>query len=405
MFCAWRQPNWASLIRRCGPLHSVSLAGLGLIAIACGLTAPSNSGHDRLSVGASPRLAVPAYVFGPGPTYQQLAQNVPAVGIVVANVDSGPGPSPSSDWAVAIEVAHRAGAAVLAYVDTGYIGTTYQTTRPPARSSASAAWRDQIHRDVDTWYRHYGSTLDGVFFDQVTAACGATSGDHTWIDFYIDLSRYVRDRHPKARVALNPGQVPDQCYARAADTIVTFEGSYSTYLEQDLARTNPAWIRKLAPARSWHLVYGVRKVEVGDVIARARAANAGYVYATSLTLPNPWASLPADDYWNEELIRATGTADTRAPTIPRHVRIVSASSDRLVIAWDGSLDDVAVAAYDVTLNGTVVATVHGTQAALAGLAPGARYLITVRARDPAGNTSAAGKLEITTPYPEATPAS
>ena len=33
---------------------------------------------------------------------------------------------------------------------------------------------DQIRRDIDAWYAFYGVSIDGIFFDQVTAAVDET---------------------------------------------------------------------------------------------------------------------------------------------------------------------------------------------------------------------------------------
>ena len=371
-----------------------------VLAVACEPLPWPGRGSEPKTVSTSPRIAVPAYFYSPLPAYQQLAQNTPVVGLVVANVVNGPGGAASPEWAAAIGAAHRAGAVVLGYVDTGYIGTTGHATRPTTSSTPStslAAWRDQVRGDVNTWYRFYGAALDGVFFDQTPNLCGPSSGDQSWVDFYFDAAAYVKDRHPRARVVSNPGQVPDRCYAGAADTIVTFEGPYATYVEQTRDDRTPGWARKARPDRIWHLVYEVSPADLVDVIARAGAANAGYVYATNLTLPNPWAALPPDEYWNQELARVGGAADRTPPTVPRRLRTREVSSDRVTLAWESSRDDVAVTAYDVYQGGALVTSVHGPQATVTGLAPATRYRFTVRARDPAGNVSPrSAALEIIT---------
>ena len=377
------------------PRPQIATVVLVALTMACGpFTAPGQPQTARMT----PKLAVPAYFYHPLSAYQQLAQNVPAVGLVVVNVDSGPGTVASPEWASAIEAAHRAGVLVVVYVDTGYIGTTGHRTRPPASSTSITDWASQVRNDIDTWYRFYGASLDGVFFDQSPALCGPRTSDHSWVDFYVDASRYVKGRHPGARVVANPGQVPDECYTRAADTLVTFEGPYATYIDPDRGPCTPRWARKASPEQTWHLVYQASAADMTDVIARARAANAGYVYATNLTLPNPWAGLPVDEYWNEELVRVGGSPDTTPPTAPRRLRAREVYFNRVSLAWDSSRDDVAVAGYYVYQGATLIISVHTTQAAVVGLAPGTPYTFTVRARDPAGNVSpASAPLKVTTP--------
>ena len=147
--------------------------------LGCGQLPRAGGGPPAASAPTRPPLevAVPGYFYQPGPAYRQLAQNVPAVGVVVANVDNGAGAAVSPAWASATQSAHRAGITVLGYVDTGYLGTTGNTTRGPSSSQSRQAWMAQVEHDVDTWYRFYGPTVGGVFLDQVQESCGPAARD------------------------------------------------------------------------------------------------------------------------------------------------------------------------------------------------------------------------------------
>jgi hypothetical protein len=88
-------------------------------------------------------------------------------------------------------------------------------------------------------------------------------------------------------VVFNPGMPPARSYFELADVVVTFEGPYAGY-ERALA-TAPAWLRSEPRERIGHLVYSATRTEALDAVGRAVA---GFVYATSGGLPNPWRSLP-----------------------------------------------------------------------------------------------------------------
>lgn len=102
----------------------------------------------------------------------------------------------------------------------------------------------------------------------------------------------------------------------------------------------------------------------------------------------------------EDLLRnkfGLGTEDTQAPSAPANLRATSKSSTSVSLAWDASTDNVGVVGYDVYRGATLVGTPTATSYTAAGLTPGTAYTFTVKARDAAGNLSAAGNaLSVTT---------
>ncbi|MFD7261929.1 carbohydrate binding domain-containing protein [Streptomyces sp. NPDC059874] len=84
-----------------------------------------------------------------------------------------------------------------------------------------------------------------------------------------------------------------------------------------------------------------------------------------------------------------GATDTQAPTVPGGLTSTGKTSTSAALAWTASTDNVGVTGYDVYQGGALVATATGTSATVTGLAPATSYTFTVRARDLAGNSSAA----------------
>ncbi|WP_236594953.1 glycoside hydrolase family 9 protein [Saccharothrix sp. 6-C] len=106
--------------------------------------------------------------------------------------------------------------------------------------------------------------------------------------------------------------------------------------------------------------------------------------------------------WAAEKAGSGSPADTTAPGTPAGLT-ASASGGSVSLSWGASTDDVGVTGYDVLRatgsSGTFtrVATASGTSYTDSGLAPGA-YRYQVRARDAAGNTSAASSaVQVTVP--------
>jgi hypothetical protein len=56
------------------------------------------------------------------------------------------------------------------------------------------------------------------------------------------------------------------------------------------------------------VIYGPRQSAIATAVQLSKARNAGYVYVTSASLPNPYEVLPSGLYWSSELadIGATG---------------------------------------------------------------------------------------------------
>ncbi|GHF87058.1 hypothetical protein FHX82_004551 [Amycolatopsis bartoniae] len=233
-------------------------------------------------------LAIPAY-FNPATAYWPQLTASSAVGIAIANPNSGPGSGFDQQYADAIQAASAAGRRVIGYVDTGYFGTTGRTTHNGETSVE--AWTAQAEAEVSQWYSWYGSYgLSGIFFDDGLPDCGH-------VDLYKAVDKYVKDNYGGFTVD-NPGGAAEECYSSAADVIVMFEGTYASYT----GWTAPSWELSADPDKIWHLVYSTAsQSDMENAMALSRQRNAGYVYVTPDGPDgNPWDSLPTGSYWTGE---------------------------------------------------------------------------------------------------------
>jgi hypothetical protein len=197
------------------------------------------------------RALIPAYM--PPAGIEELASHDGNGSVMIVNPASGPGAAPDPAYARAIRAAQGNGWRVVGYVPTSY------GARPAADVEADA-------RRYAGWYR-----VDGIFLDETAHA-------PEQLPYY----RSLREGIP-GLVVINPGVAPDRGYLDAADVIVTYEGSYASAGDQ---LRPPPWL----PAdRAAYLVYGAPERAARALID---AHNAGYLYVTSGTLPDPWSALP-----------------------------------------------------------------------------------------------------------------
>ena len=112
------------------------------------------------------------------------------------------------------------------------------------------------------------------------------------------------------------------------------------------------------------------------------------------TTGNGWSSdIAVDDL----SVTTSGGADTEAPSVPTNLSASSVTQTTLTLNWDASTDNVGVTGYDVYQGASNLGTVTGTSANVTGLTAGTSYDFTVRAKDAAGNESAASAvLNVTT---------
>lgn len=84
-----------------------------------------------------------------------------------------------------------------------------------------------------------------------------------------------------------------------------------------------------------------------------------------------------------------GNDDTQAPTAPAGLTATAKTSSSVSLSWSASSDNTGVTGYDVYRNGTKVGSTATTSYTDTGLSASTAYSYTVKAKDAAGNVSAA----------------
>ncbi|OCT12186.1 hypothetical protein A8709_30540 [Paenibacillus pectinilyticus] len=92
--------------------------------------------------------------------------------------------------------------------------------------------------------------------------------------------------------------------------------------------------------------------------------------------------------------------DFASPTAPSNLRLVSKSETTADVSWDASTDNVGITQYDVYQGSTLIGTVTSNTYSATNLTANTNYTFSVKAKDAAGNVSAASaSLSVTTdPY-------
>jgi chitinase len=142
-------------------------------------------------------------------------------------------------------------------------------------------------------------------------------------------------------------------------------------LSASVAPQAPAW----APNTAY--VVGAQVTYQG-VLYQCRQAHTSLVTWEPPNTPALWLVVPGG-----------GGGDTQAPSAPTNLRVTGVTSSSVSLAWNASTDNVGVTRYDVSRDGAVVGGGSATSFTVTGLASDTSFTFTVRARDAAGNVSAA----------------
>lgn len=193
---------------------------------------------------------------------------------------------------------------------------------------------------------------------------------------------------------------------------LSYVTGYGEYFETDL-HDRWAWGKYpgLAYPKGW-LAGGPNNELINDP-ATPTGRPAAKSYAPKNTAPDAWGSKENTINWNAplvwvatyldatagDLVGTTPPVDTAAPTVPANPRVTGTTTATVALAWDASTDNVGVTGYDVYRGTVKVGTPAGTSYTDTGLTAATAYQYTVRARDAAGNVSAASAAVTGTTQP------
>lgn len=282
-------------------MHARRLGSIAALVLSLLLAAPAQ--------GAIMEILVPAYFYpSVGSHWDDLTAaaqaGVPITAIM--NPDSGAGTAANSDYAAAVNAFRAAGGKVLGYVPTGYAGTVAnQASSCPSASVSDVLACATRYKD---WYQ-----IDGVFLDELT---NTSNGLGFYQQVYAAI-KGVNGLDPNWQIVGSPGtnSLPgylDDGGRKSADVLVVFEGGPAAYE----AHVADDWNTQVSSALLGHLVYGLSGVDqVADIVAAARARNAGYLYLTDDVLDNPWDTLPGQGIWEAQIaaVRAINAAPEPSP--------------------------------------------------------------------------------------------
>jgi Spherulation-specific family 4/PEP-CTERM motif len=244
-------------------------------------------------------VLVPAYFYpgtggpgGVGDGWAAMAAAAPQIPVTaIFNPNSGPQPGPPDpNYVSALTNLENAGGKVIAYVFTD-------------DGNAAAG---TVESQMTTYLTQYGSLIEGFFLDAMLVTPATLS-------YYQGLDSYIKGLDPSKLVVGNPGQpflngVPPASYLTTADVFNIFEGTSALFSSYP---SGVNWFQSYPGNRFSNIVYDVpTSTAMLATISQAVQLNAGEVYVTDQTLPNPYAQLPS--YWDQE-VSAISSTNTPEP--------------------------------------------------------------------------------------------
>jgi hypothetical protein len=239
-------------------------------------------------------ILVPAYFYpgtggagGSGDGWAQMATASATVPVTaIFNPASGPGVSMDPVYAAAMTNLEKAGGHVVAYVFSG-------------GGSVSLA---SVEAQINTYITQYGSLINGFFIDGMNVLPSTLS-------YYQAIDSYIKSLGSSYTVVGNPGQpfqngVATSDYLSTADVLNIFEGpnvaTPPSTVGFDAYPYGLNWFLSPPSNRFSNIVFDVPtdSAMLAD-LNKATQLNAGNVYFTDQTLPNPYSQLPS--YWDQEV--------------------------------------------------------------------------------------------------------
>lgn len=257
-----------------------------------------------------------------------------------------------------------------------------------AQSSFTLSWTASSDNVAVTGYDVY---LNGAFYIAVTGTTVGISG----LSAYTPYSMTVRAKDAANNVSAASNALIVTTLDSQAPTVPT--GLAISNLTQSSFRLN--WTASTDNVG----VTGYYVYQNGSQIASVSTNSAnisGLKASTTYTMTVRARDAAGNSSALSTAITVT-TPDTEAPSVPSGLKFSDLSQTGFTLTWNASSDNVSVTGYDVYRDGVLVTSVGGTAAGIINLSAFRTYVMTVRAKDAAGNVSASSAaLSVTTPDTE-----
>jgi hypothetical protein len=249
-------PVQSALLQVSGSGYVTGSAAQTVTPVQAASAAVTGAGQQQMMVSAYVPTGTPAGIS----FWASLIGSAPQVGIIIFNVDSGPGTGYLAAFGNLISEATAAGIRALGYVWSDY-----------GRGNVAA-----IEAQVAQWYEYYGASgLAGILYDGGPYETGSET-------YYQELCTYVHSNHPGSTCAVNPGVPPPQSYfALGYDIIQVCEDSDANFPGD--AAAAPSWLFDY-PATMLAVTVNSCAAEadmVRDIGLAKTAFNAHWVWVTS----------------------------------------------------------------------------------------------------------------------------
>ena len=403
---------------------NVAVAGyeLYLNGSKVGTTSATSYGFSGLACGTSYTLAVAAYdaAGNRSPQASVLASTSPCADTLAPTtpgplLQTGAGESSISlSWAPALDNVGVAGYGV--YLDGSRVGTTAFTSYTLGNLACGRSYTLAVDA-----YDAAGNRSAQAAVVAATAPCTLAHASFTPVADTYSAQINPDGPHgslPYLRVAGPNGPIRNS-YLRfdlrglsgtiTQATLKLYPSSGGSSSGIDLhAETDNGWQEASltwnnAPAFASTVSASSGAVSVGswlalDVTALVQGAGGGSV--SFVLTQNDWNSLDlgSRESANAPVLEVTtsGGSDAVPPAAPTGLSLSNASASSLTLSWSAASDNVAVAGYELYLNGSKVGTTSATSYGFSGLACGTSYTLAVAAYDAAGNRSPRAALPAAT---------
>ena len=224
-----------------------------------------------------PDIVVPAYFYPSlGSDWDDLAIAAEKVSITaILNPNSGPGIRSDANYVRAIDKLRGSGGRVIGYVPTGYGNREI----------------DDVVADINAYHDFY--QIDGIFVDEVNNV-----GAQGVLTYYRTVYDHVKSLDSSWEIMGNPGTNTAEAFLAlpAFDRLVISEEFASLYADFQASD----WVAHRESSSFVHLIHSESDTtSMAAHLEYAVSQNAGGIYITDDSLPNPWDRLPS--YWQNEV--------------------------------------------------------------------------------------------------------